>query len=382
MIPIKSKKVKLHQLSTSKPGYYYESLVINQTINPIMVIDHNNKRMVIEPAVGNIDGTIVAIIRVCNGPRQVRMQKHLPKEDMALDSYKVVIDDWHVAKGPVYVEELDMMIASPECGQTLKHINSRNGMNENVMAAIQGIVTRSDNVTLNFVANDPKGRVDKLFGAFSENDVFHINVLHIPDKAENEATITVTVSSDDKTYISRILEIEPLFEKGSHNVVAETIPLSLGLTAEEAIKAVSDKDRESERYIYDQVAKRTAVERDHFKEQITEMKESHKAELTELKNNHIADIAERKKEYSTIKAELEAASKWKEVYLTQIEAEKQKNEVYTYHAKRIEAEERAQKAKLATVSETTKLVHTVAKIAGGVVVGAVVPWLLTRIKDD
>jgi hypothetical protein len=224
--------------------------------------------------------------------------------------------------------------------------------------------------------------VDYIFGAFGPSNIFKIDVLNVPSHQDNGATLTITAGSHNKTHIQQIVDIEQIFEEGQIVLDGQTIPISLGLTAEDATRAASSKLKELERQIFDQVSKRMTAEREEHTLRVNELKETHKLEVKELKDGNLIKTAEMKKTISDLEAEVKSSSEWRALYLAKSDIAKHDSEVHTYHTKRHEAEERTQKARLATAAETTKLFHTVAKIASGVILGVAVPWVYNQFTSD
>lgn len=379
MDPVRKEEMKMYGIATNESGFYYESLVINRTANPIMLIDHNNNKVTISPCDGKLDGTVLVIVRYVNGARRQWSKEKRSVEDIPIEGKKIIIDGWQIESGSIYIKEIDVILTNPDVGLTMRHHNSKSDLHEDIVVAIQGIATSKDGVSIHFVLNDPKGRVDHLFGAFGPSKTFKIDVISVPDVQHN-ATLSVVVGSKSGAHIQSIVDVESIFETGNLNI-DQSVPLSLGLTADDAMRAASLRLKALDRQIMDQVAKRMSAEREDNVNTMDRLKSNHKIELSELKNKHITDVAERNKVISDLELEVKTGAEWKAMYLAQHSITKQDTDVHLHRHKMYEAAERKEKAKLATNSEAIKLFHTVAKVAGGIVVGAIVPYIAAKLKE-
>lgn len=375
------KEYKAHSIHTRDSGYYYESLIVNRTTSDIMVIDHNNSKVTVPPTDGEKNSTVEIIVRNANGSRREYDKKNQNYRDLPLNAAIIKIPEWVVDSSPVPVPELDVIITNPDMGHNFRHPNSGSESQKEIVEAVQGLVSNKDGVFIHFVINDPKGRMDHIFGALNPNSLFKIDVLNENLGAE-EATLTMVAGSNSKTHIQEILDIEKLFEEGSMYIENKSISLSLGLTSTDAISSATTKLRSNDREVYAKVSKMLESERKEMKDEIKNLNDTHKQEIDDLIDKHKSEKIKHKEVVSNLEEKITALNEWKTVFEAREEVSKMDQDVRAYEAKRYEAEERYKKAKLATTSEATKLYHTVFKIAGGVVVGVVVPWIIGKMKEE
>jgi len=371
---------KMHRISTKEAGYYYELLIINRTTNNIVIIDHNNSQEVIEP-VRHINNTVEIIVRKNNGERREFVKREQAYVDTALDTKRITIPQWHIESSYAHIPEIDAIITNPDLGHTLRHPNSTSTSSAEIVEAVQSIVGSKDGIYLHFLVKDPKGRVEKIYGAFNPTSPFSMEVLCIPTN-ETNATLTVIAGSRDRSYIREVIDIDPLFENGSLSIEVRSIFLTLGLTSDDAIKAASAKLQDNDRVVYDKVTKMMTNERKDHERVIENLKSAHKLELNELKDKHRDEKLKHKETITTLEDKIRSLNEWKTVFEARQEVSKLDQDLRTYEAKRYESEERLKKAKLATTAETTKLFITVFKVASGVAVGVIIPWIVGKFKEE
>lgn len=359
MLDVTREQVKMYGVSSNEAGFYFESLVVNRTSNTIVLIDHNNRKVFIEPTDGPRDNTVHISVRAHNGPRREWSKKEHQLQDIPLDSTKITIPSSLIEVSAHIVPELDCMITTPDIAQSILHHKSNKMCLDRVTEIVQNYVANKDGVYIHLLVNDPKDRVNKIYGAFNQSRIFGIEVISMPVTDEKNATILVTAASSHGTYVLEKFDIEPLFENSCFNL-NQIIPLSLGLSAEDAMKATTMRLREKEQVIFKQVTDRVADERKEYKETVDKLRADHKEELRRISQD--------------FEVKLREGDAWKAVYAAH-------HGVQDFQTKRFEADERLQKARLATAAETTKFAHTVVKIASGVIAGVIVPWVYKQIKN-
>lgn len=206
------------QLTRSSPGFYGEVLIENHTRTTIGILNHLNVYETLPPSGCYRPIPVISIIfRSGLGPTLDRTCTHQP-----LPGGIITIMESELQQGPVYVEEVNLVIAyaeqvpgltHPYCGMSYEAILD-DGLRQ-ITDSLQ------DNPSVTLIANDPENRCDVLYTAIGEY-IQPVNVSHI---RAPYATLTLCILNNGSAN-KLVIDLEKMFEASDEVLEPETGILS------------------------------------------------------------------------------------------------------------------------------------------------------------
>lgn len=370
---VKFSEEESFRIPTFYSGMYFESIVCNGTRSQIIVIGPNNTRVIIEPDLRNSNGNILVIKRSSNGKREAVTANGV--EEIKCKSKRYEFPGKLVEKGCFYSEELDLVFATVDVGQTIDHPYCKKNYNEMMAKAVESVSTK-DSTHIVFAVNDPLARINELF-ACVHGHCFKIPCTHIRNRGG--ISLSIYLSTGSAVTTQETVDIEDIITNGvfSSNIFDKMF--SFGLTANEALSQYDIVKKQFATDIDDIVNKRVIEQRKlHDKNAVAE-KEKH--DLEKKENQRKYDSLDHKYKIlddanAELKRELDAKSNLISEWHHQrdfISTEHRRGLMdKTIESKYDEQKHKTVRARWAESGETAKIVANVAAIViGTIIVSAV-----------
>lgn len=210
----------------SLKGFFCDLMVANYTDHPIVVIDMYNKRHVVIPVthVAQAQGLIELTYRSTDTPRVDPTQRYATVEK-AIDATRIKLMSTELDLGPVYVEELEMVVCTPEQAPAVNHPKSTSAY-EAAMRNASITFSRNDNFpTLRVYANDPTGSLTEIY-AYMFSTIVRVPVTNLPNR---EGTIAVVITSYGKVVYQKLYTIGEFLNKNKFIVDRNSPVMFIGL---------------------------------------------------------------------------------------------------------------------------------------------------------
>ena len=358
-------------------GYYRETLITNNTNENIVIVGNNNNRTTVTPDSPQGNGTVVVTLRSTNGKR------HVNGVELAMDTQKYTIPRELIEKGFYYLEQCDIILATPEVGESVTHPTASKTYVELLDEVMQSVIS-PDATKLLFTVNDPMRRMDHLFGCIGGH-CFKIPCTSI--REPGGCTLMAYTVDNNKPSLHAKEDIESISTNGSISVPVFDTLLSLGITADDAYECHSNKQNIIQAEMAKIVAQRVASQRkeaDTIQEQdsarhkiiVAELDviivglKSNKNKLEQEIVNLIADNARDKK----------IVDSWERIKDYEEAREKRSDTKKTIKSKLDEQEHKTARARWQASSEPTKVIVTIVGIVVSAVVGAIIKELVADKK--
>lgn len=196
--------------STSQKGFYSDFMACNYSDHPIILIDMFDVKHVIQPVshVAPANGYIELVYRSTDAPRADPTQRYSTVEK-AIAATRVKLNSTEVEFGPVYIEEMGIVLCSVEQSPAVVHPKSLLAYDNAVReASIQ--ITQSDTFpTLRLYANDPTGLVRELY-VYMFSKIVRTPVMCIPNR---ESTISVVITACNQVVYQRSYSMDEFINK-------------------------------------------------------------------------------------------------------------------------------------------------------------------------
>jgi len=221
------------EIPVDMEGIYYEMIICNGTSSPIYLISSNNSKTIVQPDKKYKSGKVVIIKKYSiNGSPKRFDSTQMGPVKIPTEGLRIEISDIEISRNPIYVKEVNMMLASIEFGDTIDHPNYIKSYKETLQEVRQSI--HSEDATLiSFAINDPVCRYRKLYAILGGNS-FIIPCTNLPVK-DKLLSLSISFISNSKVTEVESCNIEDLDSKGFY--ICETFgeTLIIGTTAQIAL---------------------------------------------------------------------------------------------------------------------------------------------------
>ena len=191
-------------------GFYSDFMACNYSDHPIILIDMFNERHVIEPVshVAPANGYIELVYRSTDAPRADPTQRYSTVEK-AIAATRVKLNTFELEFGPIYIEEMGIVICSVDQSQAVNHPRSLLAYENAVREASIAITQNDNSPTLRLYANDPTGLVRELY-VYMFSKIVRAPVTCISNR---ESTITVVITACNQVVYQRSYSMEEFINK-------------------------------------------------------------------------------------------------------------------------------------------------------------------------
>lgn len=211
----------------SLKGFFSDLMVANYTDHPIVVVDMYNKQHVVVPVthVAQAQGLIEITYRSTDTPR-VDPTKRYATVERAIDAIRVKLRSAEIELGPVYVEELELVVCTMEQAPAVVHPKATS-VYEAAMRNASIMFSKNDNFpTLRVYANDPSGSLTEIY-AYMFGTIVRVPVTNLSNR---EGTIAVVITSYGKIVFQKQYTIGEFLNKNKFIVERNSPVLCIGLS--------------------------------------------------------------------------------------------------------------------------------------------------------
>lgn len=156
----KIEQTKRRPIDNTSTGHYLEQLISNQSIHPVVVVDKDNNKVTI-PSMNFVgsEGYILITKRQTSNPRYIEKTNL----DRPISSLEIIIKPDEIQDGPLYVTECDVVLCLPKHINIAQHPRFAASYEDAVNKVYQEIKDDIRLPTLRVLANDPEGKIKKLY---------------------------------------------------------------------------------------------------------------------------------------------------------------------------------------------------------------------------
>lgn len=364
----------------SLKGFFCDFMISNYTDHPIIVIDMFNKKHVVVPVthVAQAQGLIELTYRSTDTPRVDPTQRYATVEK-AIDATRITINSEELNLGPVYVEELEMVICLPEQAPAVEHPKSKS-VYETAIRNASIMFSQNDNFpTLRVYANDPSGTLSEIY-AYMFGTIVRVPVTNLSNR---EGSIAVVITSYGKVVFQKLYTIGEFLNKNKFITERNSPVLCIGLNRVMVEHYAKAHEREAEQIPEDTLKLLKA-------EAMEEVSDRHKREISALQtklDNAVWECNQVKQQNQTLTLSLSDLKNQNTVFQSQINGYKaifgcqEQQHVITRTSMQTDMiREKTKQAKIATDIEQVKQAEVIWKVVGGALIAVATAVITSYLK--
>lgn len=364
----------------SLKGFFCDFMISNYTDHPIIVIDMFNKKHVVVPVthVAQAQGLIELTYRSTDTPRVDPTQRYATVEK-AIDATRISINSEELNLGPVYVEELEMVVCLPEQAPAVDHPKSKS-VYETAIRNASITFSQNDNFpTLRVYANDPSGTLSEIY-AYMFGTIVRVPVTNLSNR---EGSIAVVITSYGKVVFQKLYTIGEFLNKNKFITERNSPVLCIGLNRVMVEHYAKAHEREADQIPEDtlKLLKAEAAE---------EVSDRHKKEISALQtklDSALWECSQVKQQNQTLTLSLSDLKNQNSVFQSQINGYKaifgcqEQQHVITRTSMQTDMiREKTKQAKIATDIEQVKQAEVVWKVVGGALIAVATAVITSYLK--
>lgn len=364
----------------SLKGFFCDFMISNYTDHPIIVVDMFNKKHVVVPVthVAQAQGLIELTYRSTDTPRVDPTQRYATVEK-AIDATRISINSEELNLGPVYVEELEMVVCLPEQAPAVDHPKSKS-VYETAIRNASITFSQNDNFpTLRVYANDPSGTLSEIY-AYMFGTIVRVPVTNLSNR---EGSIAVVITSYGKVVFQKLYTIGEFLNKNKFITERNSPVLCIGLNRVMVEHYAKAHEREADQIPEDtlKLLKAEAAE---------EVSDRHKKEISALQtklDSALWECSQVKQQNQTLTLSLSDLKNQNSVFQSQINGYKaifgcqEQQHVITRTSMQTDMiREKTKQAKIATDIEQVKQAEVIWKVVGGALIAVATAVITSYLK--
>lgn len=366
----------------SLKGFFSDLMVANYTDRCIVVIDMYNKRHVVTPVthVAQAQGLIELTYRSTDTPRVDPTQRYATVEK-AIDAIRIKLISTELDLGPVYVEELEIVVCTLEQAPAVEHPKATS-VYEAAMRNASITFSRNDNFpTLRVYANDPSGSLTEIY-AYMFGSIVRVPVTNLPNR---EGTIAVVITSYGKVVYQKLYTMGEFLNKNKFISERNSPVLCIGLSRTMVEHYAQAHERETEKVPEETLQLLRAQIQD-------DVSAKHKGELTKIQtelNNVIWQLQQTQQQNRALTYSVDELKHQNAVYLSQLNGYKaivgcqEQQSILTRASLQTDmVREKTKQARISTDIEQIKQSEVIWKVVGGVLIAFSTALLTAYLKKD
>ena len=366
----------------STKGFFSDTMVTNYTDHPVVAVDMFNKKHVVTPLthVAQAQGLIELTYRSTDTPR-VDPTKRYATVEKAIDATRVTINSEELNLGPVYVEELEIVICSLEQAPAVNHPKATS-VYETAIRNASITFSRSDNFpTLRVYANDPSGTLTEIY-AYMFGTIVRVPVTNLPNR---EGSIAVVITSYGKVVFQKLYTIGEFLNKNKFITERNSPVLCIGLNRVMVEHYAKAHERETEQIPEETLQLLKA-------EAVAELTATHKKELSALQtklDNATWECNQTKQQNQALTFSLAELKNQNAVYQSQINGYKamfgcqEQQHLLTRASLQTDmVREKTKQAKIASDTEQVKQSEVIWKVFGGAIIAISTALITSYLKGS
>lgn len=366
----------------SLKGFFCDFMVTNYTDHPVVVIDMCNRKHVVVPVthVAQAQGLIELTYRSTDTPRVDPTQRYATVEK-AIDATRIKINSEELTLGPVYVEEMEVVVCSLEQAPAVNHPKATS-VYETAIRNASITFSRNDNFpTLRVYANDPSGTLSEIY-AYMFGTIVKVPVTNLPNR---EGSIAVVITSYGKVVFQKLYTIGEFLNKNKFIAERNSPVLCIGLNRVMVEHYAKAHEREAEQIPEDtlNLIKAEAAE---------EVSNRHKKELTALQtklDNVTWECNQFKQQNQALTFSLSELKNQNSVFQSQINGYKamfgyqEQQHVLTRASLQTDmVREKTKQARIASDTEQVKQSEVIWKVFGGAFIAITTALVTSYLKSS
>ena len=178
--------------SLSAKGFFCDFMASNYTCQPVVLVDIFNRHHTVAPVskIAGNNGLIELVYRSTDVPRTDPTQRYTTLEQ-PITAKCIKLDTSQLSIGPIYVEEVEVVICTVEQAPGVVHPKSTSVYDNTIRKASITLAQQDNFPTLRLFANDPSGVLTELY-AYMFGAVVKTPVTSLINR---EASITIVITS-------------------------------------------------------------------------------------------------------------------------------------------------------------------------------------------
>ena len=285
---LETKEYTSGPLISNIPGYYFELLIKNLSLEDVYVVDHENNKVMVRPAFDTINSLEVISVSWRRTLDPTRTQNGAPASVAAfhIDIPKHTL----MSVGHVYIRQINLLICLNECVYEVWHPcmaksadRASYELHKHVVELMKGVPT------IAFHISDPEGRYSHLYSVLGNQ------VISIPVSKEfkrTALTMTYNQSGDKLTEVS--VDLTDFFNSGEQVIELKDCPLGFLTTN----RSIAERSYQEYRKVSQTEVNKLLKERD----------DKHKKELevtvNETSSGYETQLSVKDREIATLKSKL------------------------------------------------------------------------------
>lgn len=364
----------------STKGFFSDLMIVNYTDHPVMAIDVCNRKHVVAPLthVAQAQGLIELTYRSTDTPRVDPTQRYATVEK-AIDATRVKINSEELNLGPVYVEEMEIVICLPEQAPAINHPKATS-VYETAVRNASISFSQSDNFpTLRVYANDPSGTLSEIY-AYMFGTIVKVPVTNLSCR---EGSIAIVITSYGKIVYQKLYTIGEFLNKNKFITERNSPVLCIGLNRMMVEHYAKAHEREAEQIPEDTIKLLKAQAEE-------EVSARHKREISTLQSKLdtvTVECNQAKQENASLSFTLAELKNQNAVIQSQVNGYKalfgcqEQQHVVTRASMQTDIiREKTKQARIASDTEQVKQTEVIWKMVGGVLIAVVSAVVTSYLK--
>lgn len=367
--------------SLSAKGFFCDFMASNYTCRPVVLVDIFNRQHVVAP-VSNIagnNGLIELVYRATDTPRVDPTTRYSTVEQ-PITAKCIKLDTSNLCIGPIYVEELEVVICTVEQAPGVVHPKSTSVYDKTVQQASIMLAEQDNFPTLRLFANDPSGVLTEIY-AYMFGSVVRTPVTSLTNR---EASITIVITSCGQVVYQKSYSLGEFLNKNKFIADRSSPVLCIGTSRIMVEQYAKTKEREMESLPEDEL-KRLKLDAE------IEASKKHQKTISDLESKLQTaqwETAQAQQQQRLLAFQLAEQKRQYEVAVSQVSGYKSlfdckgQQDVLTRSELQTEiVREKSRQAQIASDTERVKQSEIVWKVVGGAVIAIGTALITSYLKE-
>jgi hypothetical protein len=263
------------RIAPMEQGYYGELLIQNHSNNNIVLIKSDNSKHVIPPLpYPTMSGAHVRIVKREHNGSRINGRTY-DEVESPTKVYEIPIMD--LESDPPYIPELGIMLCTEAQAVSTNHPSVEyETYTDALFRVTRELAECSDSVTIRVYANDPEGKITKLYWWFHSQ----MHEIHVTQSPADGATIMFSVSQERRITVQKLFPMATILEgEGKYETIHGEV-LYIAETEDEVILAL-DQDKEMRKRESKSIEARLTERDKRHQENLKHINEEHAMALQE-----------------------------------------------------------------------------------------------------
>lgn len=362
-------------------GFYSDLMVVNFSSLNITMIDIHNKAYTVKPAsaVASSSGFLELVYRSTDTPRVDPTQRYSTIEN-PIAATRIKINTEKLYLGPVYVEELEVILCLSDHAQYVTHPKSKSAY-ANALEQVSLEFANADIYpTLRIFANDPSRTITELYATMFGH-VVRVPVTYLENR---ESTVVVNITSQKQLIFQKVYSMNEFKNRDSFITENNSPVICIG-TNRTLVEQFTKKHTRDTNAIPEETLKIVKAEAEYAATEKSEKTVSDLMNRLSCTSMDLQSAQQQLKQQMFVNAEtknqLEICTSQINGYKAIFESNEQSNAMLRGRMQTDIIREKTKQTMIASQTERMKQSEVLWKLVGGVVVATLSAVVTSYLKD-